>query len=192
MQNNYPQSKTEEILNSLSHILVSGGFAYLVFTSSNLATSLYGGIFSLMFLMSFLYHAETPWKETFRLLDQFFIYIVIGASGILVPDTLSMFQSIFFVSLLALTFIHHLSRWLLNIHEGYTIPLLYLGNGVLSGYFLLNESSQVTTALWLGLGFYLVGFFFYLKDHIKYFHTIWHIMCGLGSYLVYVHLSSLF
>lgn len=192
MQNNYPQSKSEEALNSLSHILASGYFAYLAYATTHTVAILYGAIFSSMFFMSFLYHAETPWKPLLRLLDQFFIYIVIGASGILVPDTLSVPQATIFIAFLALTFVHHLARWLLNIPEGFVIPLLYLVNGVLSGYFLIVESSQLTAFLWLGLGSYLVGFLFYLSDHIKYFHAVWHIMCCLGAYFIYAHLNSLF
>jgi hemolysin III len=192
MQNNYPQSKSEEFLNAFSHILASAYFAYLAYESLHIVAILYGAIFSSMFFASFLYHAETPWKSSFRLLDQFFIYIVIGASGILIPDALSMFQVTLFITFLALTFIHHLSRWILNVPEGFVIPLLYFGNGALSGYFLIAESSQLTTFLWLGLGGYLVGFLFYLSDHIKYFHTVWHIMCCLGSYFIYAHLNSLF
>jgi len=192
MQNNYPQSRTEEFLNSLTHISAAGVFLYLSSSTRIYAGSIYALIFSLMFFISFLYHSETRWKSILRSVDQFFIYIAIGASGLLIPDSLSVFQSIFFVSFLSLSILHHVIRHLLKISEGYTIPLLYLANGIISGFLLLTESQALSPALWLGIGSYLVGFYFYLKDHIKYYHAIWHVMCSLGAYLLYVHLNSLF
>ena len=102
MQNNYPQSKSEEFLNAFSHILASAYFAYLAYESLHIVAILYGAIFSSMFFASFLYHAETPWKSSFRLLDQFFIYIVIGASGFLFLTRFLCFKSHFLLPFLLL------------------------------------------------------------------------------------------
>ncbi len=192
MQQNQPQSKTEEDVNALTHLVGSSIFLYLAITSSAIEHAAYTLIFSVMFFSSFLYHIETPWKSLFRMVDQFFIYIVIGASGIIVPDLLTPFQKVLFLSVLGLSFVYHIVRQFLKIPEGFTIPFLYLGNGIICSYFLIAMSSQITLSLALGIGTYLFGFVFYIKDDKKYFHSIWHIMCTLGAYFIYVHLSTLF
>lgn len=192
MQNNYPQSKIEEFFNSLTHIIACFIFLYLALSSSASRSSLYSLMFAMMFFASFLYHSLPFLKSTFRLLDQVFIYIVIGASGVLVPNSLTHFQYIFFIGILSLTLIHHLMRQFLNISEGYIIPVLYLINGVFAGYLMLVESLILTFWLWFGFSFYLFGFYFYLKDHIKYYHTVWHVMSGLAAYFMYKHISILF
>jgi len=191
MQKNQPQSRAEEVINALTHLLSSLFFIFLAITSGTIWETAYSTIFSVMFFASFLYHAETPWKSSFRLVDQFFIYVVIGASGLLVPDSLEPGQVVFFLSILSLTFVHHVMRQVLSIPEGYTVPLLYLGNGIICSYFLLSGSSYLTPMLWCGIFSYLIGFFFYINDHVRYFHSIWHVMCGTGAYLIYDHLSSL-
>jgi len=191
MQQNQPQSKSEEAVNALTHLFGSLTFLYLAITCSTTNQTVYTSMFSAMFFSSFLYHIETPWKSLFRMVDQFFIYIVIGVSGIIVPDLAPSFQKVLFLSILGLSFIHHATRQFLEIPEGFSIPFLYLGNGIICSYFLVVMSSQITLNLILGISAYLGGFIFYVKDDKKYFHSIWHIMCTLGAYSIYTHLSIL-
>lgn len=191
MQKNQPQTRIEEGLNAITHLVATIFFGFLAFTSNSKWAIAYSTIFATMFFASFLYHLESPWKSSFRLADQFFIYVVIGASGILVPDALEPIQIVFFLSILFLTFVHHIIRQVLSVPEGFTVPFLYLGNGLLCSYFLIFGSSTITIFLWCGILSYMVGFLFYINDHIKYFHSAWHVMCSTGAYLIYKHLSSL-
>lgn len=192
MQQNQPQTQKEENINALTHLAGSVGFVYLSIMCSSISHLLYTLIFALMFFSSFLYHFGTSRKSLFRTIDQFFIYVVIGATGVIVPDLLTSFDIILFISILSLTFIHHMARQMLQIPEGFVVPFLYLGNGSICAYFLIFGSSQVSSYLIFGISFYLAGFWFYVNDHIRYFHSAWHVMCSLGAYLVYVHISNPF
>lgn len=192
MQQNHPQSKKEENVNALTHLAGSIAFVYLSIISSTEGQLAYSLIFAMMFFSSFLYHIRETRKTLFRTVDQFFIYVVIGATGLIVPDLLTSFEAVFFLSILGLTFIHHILRQVLSIPEGFIVPLLYLINGIICSYFLIFESSHVSSSLIFGICFYLVGFCFYVNDHIQYFHSAWHIMCVLGAYHVYLHISSPF
>ena len=81
MQQNQPQTQKEENINALTHLAGSMGFVYLSIMCSSISHLLYTLIFALMFFSSFLYHFGTSRKSLFRTIDQFFIYVVIGATG---------------------------------------------------------------------------------------------------------------
>ena len=120
----------------------------------------------------------------------FFIYIVIGATGLLVPQVLDSYHTLLILSLLSLSAIHHAMRGVLKIPEGYAIPIFYLLNGLVVAYFIMCSEPLTTNMLYLSLLTYLAGFVFYINDHIKYFHTGWHIACSTGAYFMYCHLIN--
>ena len=190
MQNNQPQTSFEELCNALSHIVFSILFLFLFIDSREFAPSAYSLIFSIMFFSSFLYHSPTRWKRMFRHIDQFFIYVAIGASGLLVPKSFSPYGTVLILSLLSLSAIHHVMRCLFDISEGHTVPIFYLMNGIVSGAVIISSQSSSNEMLYASLGVYFLGFIFYVNDHIKYFHTVWHILCSLAAYYMYCHLIS--
>jgi channel protein (hemolysin III family) len=191
MQNSKPQSKVEEGLNGFSHLVASIFFLFLAFYSKDLRGVTYCAVFSLMFMSSTIYHLTEKHKVLFRAIDQMFIYVVIGATTILATQSLTNYQMILIISVLSLTILHHAIRAYLSIPEGFTVPLLYLFNGSLCGYFMLKNSESMNFALITGLSTYIVGFFFYLNDHRKYFHFAWHVTCIAGAFLVFVYVNSL-
>ena len=190
MQKNQPKTAFEEKCNALSHLLAFGLFTLLGFTSPDITSSTYSVIFATMFFSSFLYHSETRWKVFFRNVDMFFIYVVIGATGLLVPQALDPYHAILIVGVLFLSGVHHLIRGVFGIPEGYAVPVLYLVNGLIAAYVILCSDPHHTGALWLSLVTYLVGFAFYVNDHIKYFHTGWHVACSGGAYFMHCHLVN--
>lgn len=190
MQKNQPKTAFEETCNALSHLIAFGIFTFLGFNSPENTSMLYATIFSTMFFSSFLYHSKTRWKNFFRNLDMFFIYIVIGASGLLVPQTIDPYHAILIVSVLSLSGIHHVMRGILDIPEGYAVPVLYLLNGLIAAYVILCAMPHSTHSLYASLAVYLIGFVFYVNDHIKYFHAGWHVACCGGAYFMYCHLIN--
>lgn len=190
MQKNQPKTEFEEACNALSHLIACALFVFLAFNSPENTSMTYAIIFSIMFFSSFLYHAKTGWKNFFRNLDMFFIYVVIGASGLLVPRTLDPHHAILIVSVLSLSGIHHAIRGILDIPEGYAVPALYLANGLIASYVILSAMPYSTHSLFISLAIYLAGFVFYINDHIKYFHAGWHIACCAGAYFMHCHLVN--
>ena len=190
MQNNSPQTKREEVYNAISHLAFGGLFLFLLASETRPKIQGYLTIFSCMFISSFLYHIKTNHKQIFRSIDQFFIYMTIGVTGISACSSIESLQVLFIVSALIVSCVYHFVRQSLDIQEGYTIPILYLLNGLAVGTMILLDRSGADYLLFLSLSFYVVGFFFYINDHKRYFHFGWHVMSGTAAILMYAYIAS--
>lgn len=191
MQNSRPQSIEEERLNALSHLAASGFYALLYLTADSLIQMIYCTSFTIMFFASYLYHNAKKAKELYRLIDQSFIYVVMGVTGLCGAVNISIFCKILILAGLGMTLVYHSLRLLFNMPEGYLIPFLYFLNGAFIAICLLLSAGPIKIFLISALASYVVGFALYVCDHKKYFHFGWHIMCLLGSVLMYKHVSIL-
>ena len=190
MQNNKPQTLAEEASNAGTHLISSIFFLFLSTQNVSPRPATYCLIFACMFFSSFLYHAQTRLKHVFRNIDMFFIYVVIGATGLIVPNNIDIRAIVFMTSVLSLSALHHGIRGFLEIPEGYSVPVLYLLNGLIAAYCVMIDADYLTWELLMSLVTYIAGFFLYINDHIKFFHTGWHVACSTGSYFMYLHLIS--
>tara|TARA_B100001123_G_scaffold342540_1_gene388686 strand:- start:7996 stop:8598 length:603 start_codon:yes stop_codon:yes gene_type:complete len=163
-------------------ILLGGGW-------KTLAVILYGGSAFLGLSSSALFHGtmEKQLKRKFRILDHACIYIMIagGYSPLLLIPLKQDWGMILFTCV-----------WFLAI------------SGVMWKIFYFNVSETISLASYLLLGWiglfmvgplietvhpeglmlmlmggisYTVGVYFYINDHKKYYHSIWHILVLLGS-----------
>ena len=200
-----PKCNKEEVFNSVTHgvgaILAVVGTYFLVDTAAMfgggwrvLAAWLYG--FSAFFALSSsaLFHGTTnkPWKRKFRILDHAAIYIMIAGGYsplLLIPLQhewgFTLFSLIWFIAIIGVLW----KVFYFDISETLSIASYLLMGWV--GLFVLDSLFQTVPSEGLlfmlsGGIFYTIGIFFYINDHKKFYHTIWHIAVLLGSICHYV------
>jgi hemolysin III len=198
-------SSGEEWVNSATHgfgaILAIIGTYFLIDTAvlyggewKILSASLYG--FSAFFALfsSAIFHGTmtTTLKRKFRILDHAAIYIMIAGGYsplLLIPlqheSGIVLFSLIWFFAIAGVLW----KIFYFGISETISIASYLLMGWV--GLFILD--SLFNTVPTDGLLFmlaggvcYTTGIFFYINDHKKYYHAIWHISVLLGSICHYI------
>ena len=202
----------EEIFNSVSHGIGAGlSIAALVLLIVRAAVfapqnekgffitgfALFGAMLIVLYLMSTLYHALTPYhvKKIFGVFDHSSIYLLI--SGTYTPFCLGVLRQ-------------HNGWWLFGIIWGLTIAgislyaifgskmrLLSAITYVIMGWLVCiywkpltaNVPAQTVHFLLAGGIVYTVGVIFYALKKIKWTHCIWHLFVLAGSIL---HFFSVF
>ena len=192
-------SKTEEILNAISHaigtILSIVALVIMIIYSSSLSplhivtVTIFGASLILLYLASTIYHSVT--KEKLKMIckkiDHLSIYILIA--GTYTPIVLlglkgawgwSLFGIIW--ALAVLGFIFKFSKYQKN--EKISL-ILYAAMGWLILIAIKPMSERLSTELiwYIALGgiFYTVGILFYAVKKIPYNHFIWHLFVLGGS-----------
>lgn len=192
--------KKEELLNVLTHgagallsvvaLFALGYFCILRGTKMQLAASLvFGASLTILYTASTMYHAMTRlrWKRLFQTIDHLCIYLLIA--GTYTPVALlglkgtwgwAIFCLIWFFA--AVGFVFKLSP--LRRHEKVSLGL-YLVMGwliiIALGPLIQNMPTPSLLLLLAGGLSYTIGTYFFLKEKVPYYHTVWHVFVLAGS-----------
>lgn len=191
------QTKYEEIANSLTHGvgLIIAIIAFAVFSnwqgneSEILSLVVYGSTLFLLYTASTLYHSvQTPkLKKVFQILDHSAIYLFIA--GCYTPvmfkignhDAMVVLTIVWSMALLGV----YMKAFHLEKTKTFSL-VLYLLMGWLAVVMIKSIMIVLPTSalLWLFAGgvAYTLGVFFYVKDGILFFHTVWHLFVLAGSW----------
>jgi hemolysin III len=195
-------SLSEEIWHAITHgvgflLSIAALVLLVVFAvTSGMAThivaaSIYGASLVILFGSSTLYHAVTHHraKQIFQRFDHAAIYFLIAGSY--TPIMLITIGGAWGWTLFAVEWgIAVIGIILKFVYPG-RFEMLSLIAYVLMGWLIVMVFSKFKAAIepigfWLmvagGLA-YTGGIFFYIKDNIAYFHTIWHIFVMAGAIL---------
>lgn len=195
-----PQSRGEEIANSLSHglALIVAAIAIPTLIVTALKQGETGGvvgaaIFSatvvLLYFTSTLYHAlpASRAKGLFRLLDHGAIYLLIA--GTYTPFTLGVLRGRWGWMLLGMIWGLALIGLALKATTGVRYEKLSTGLYLLMGWLVLLVIKPLWLAMpawglfWLAAGgmAYTLGVVFYATDHVRYNHFRWHLLVITGT-----------
>lgn len=200
MEGNAVQVKREEIANAITHglgalLAIAALVILIVFAALKgnawhiVSFSIFGVTLVILYLASTLYHSFTSEKLKifFRKLDHMAIYLLIA--GTYTPFCLTVLSNWIGWTLFGVV-------WGSAI-LGIIVKAFYTGKGELLSTILyvvmgwvaifaikpLYESVSITTFILLMTGgvSYTAGTYFFTKDRIKYFHSIWHLFVLVGS-----------
>ena len=197
---NRPQSRGEEMANSISHGI--GLAAALVVApvlviyanrrgpvSTVVGTAVFGLTLVAVYLASTVYHAlpESKAKRTFLLLDQSAIFALIA--GTYTPFTLGVLRGGWGWTLLALAWSVAVAgvilRAIVGVQNPRLLTCLYLGAGWLALIAIRPLWLRVPVAglLWITLGgiAYTAGIGFLSAERVRYSHFVWHLFVLAGS-----------
>jgi hemolysin III len=210
------QSRGEEIANSISHgaglvgaaigtpvLLIAawerGSVPFMIGASVFAATML------LLYLGSTLYHAwpQTSFKCALQVVDHSAIFLLIA--GTYTPFTLGPLHGWWGWSILALIWALAVCGVLLKmrrgaLHRPRLAMTLYLGMGwlILLAMRPLAAAVPMSTLFWLVAGgvTYTVGVIFFVREHVRYNHCVWHLfvlggtLCHYFAVLTYANASG--
>ncbi len=202
----------EEIWNSITHGVGTGlsiaALVILVVRAVYLAPesmkalyvtgySIFGASLILLYLMSTLYHALTPYgaKKVFSIFDHSSIYILIA--GTYTPYCLTALQGPVGWTLFGIIWALAVLGVVFYAVFGNKLRFLSVIMYVLMGWLIIFAIKPMKTALskeslsflLAGGAAYTIGVIFYALKKIKYAHCIWHLFVLAGSML---HFFSLF
>lgn len=204
-----PQSRGEELANSISHgIALAGSVAAIPVlvigalreggVASVVGASIFGATMLLLYLASTLYHAlpHGRAKRLFVLLDHSAIFLLIA--GTYTPFTLGVLRGSWGWTLFGLVWGLALFGILMKLRFGTRYQglstALYLAMGwlVVIAAKPLIASVELAGLLWLvagGLAYTLGVIFFALDGRVRYAHFVWHlfVMAGTASHFMAVH-----
>ena len=200
-----PQSKGEEIANSVSHglgfVLAVAGAPLLIATAIRrgtladvVAVSVFAASMALLYLSSTIYHALPPGrtKNAFHVLDHAAIYLLIA--GTYTPFTLGVLKGGWGWTLFGLVWGLAALGVLLKVFAGIRwhgiSTAVYVGMGwlIIIAAKPLWNSLPLAGLIWLFGGgvAYTSGVYFYLKKNMRYGHLVWHlfVVAGTGCHFV--------
>lgn len=193
-----------EKLNSITHLVGAAaalaGLVVLLYFAvqqgdpiKTLSLTIYGVSLFLLYLFSVLYHSfRGRWKAIFRKLDHVAIYLLIA--GTYTPFMLISLEGPWgwwlFGVIWALAVVGILLDTLPKRRREVLAIIIYILMGwlcVVAGRPLLSALST-GGFLWLLAGglFYTFGIVFYVLDHIRHFHGVWHLFVLAGSVCHYL------
>jgi hemolysin III len=203
-------STGEEISNAITHgigaclslaaLVVLVVFAAIDGTAWHVVSfSVFGSTLVILYLSSTLYHSLThqKTKHLFRKFDHISIFLLIA--GTYTPFCLTVLRGWIGWTLLGIVWACAITGTVFkSIHIG-KLELLSTVLYVLMGWVALfaikplynGMSSYGFTLLILGGVAYTAGTLFFVKDKIKYFHSLWHLFVLAGSVLHFFAVVSL-
>jgi hemolysin III len=193
-------SKREEIANAITHgigaclaiaaLVILTVFAAIKGTAWHVVSfSIFGATLVILYIASTLYHSLThkKAKKLFRKFDHISIYLLIA--GTYTPFCLAALQGwigwtlfgIIWACAVLGTVLKSLRIGKLEMLS--TLMYILMGWVVIIAIKPLYDAVSLSgfTFLLLGGVFYTAGTFFFIKDKIKYFHSIWHLFVLAGS-----------
>lgn len=195
-----PQSRGEEIANSVSHgvglLLALAAFPVLAFApprrgevSEIVGAMVFGITVLLLYSTSMLFHAfpQSRAKRVFQVLDHSAIYLLIA--GTYTPFTLGALRGTWGWTLFGLVWsmaaIGILLKSIGGIRYNTLSTLVYLA----MGWLVVIAADPVWTLVpgwgifWLFAGgiAYTAGAVFFLAERIRYFHFVWHLFVIAGT-----------
>lgn len=202
----WTQSRGEEIANSISHgaglLAAAIGTPVLLFAAWQrgsvpflIGAAIFTATMLLLYLGSTLYHAwpQTSFKCALQVVDHSAIFLLIA--GTYTPFTLGPLYGWWGWTILALIWALAICGVLLKMRRG---PLhrpalamtLYLGMGwlILLAIRPLAAAVPMSTLVWLTAGgvTYTAGVIFFVREHVRYNHCIWHLFVLGGTACHYV------
>lgn len=197
----HEQSTREEIANAVSH---GAGVAMglvalplLVIAAVRrddvwqiVAGAVYATTLVLLYSASTVYHAlpsRFPAKRLFRGLDHGAIYLLIA--GTYTPFALGALRGAWGWSILAVIWSLAVGGIVLKMGLGFRYPRLSTALYLLMGWLIVVVLRPLYRAVgpagmaWIGAGglSYTVGVYFYVRDHRRYHHFVWHLFVLAGS-----------
>lgn len=194
------QTKREEIANSITHgigalmaiaaLIILTVFSILKGTTWHVVSfSVFGATLVTLYTASTLYHSLTneKVKVLFRKFDHMSIYLLIA--GTYTPFCLTVLNNWIGWTLFGIVWGSAILGIVLkSFFTGKkellsTILYVVMGWVALLAIKPLFDSVTLTTFVLLMAGgvFYTAGTYFFVKDRIKYFHSIWHLFVLAGS-----------
>ena len=198
------QTFNEEWVNSITHL--AGAFFTLIGTyflveqalqfqdqAKLISIIIYGASAFMTFLASAVYHGieSGPWKKYLRKIDHASIYVMIAGSYspiLLIP--LKNDLGFLFFSMLWLLAISGViwKLFYFNIKQTFSLGsyllLGWLGVFHIDAMFASIPGDGLMLMLLGGL-IYTAGAYFFINDHKKYYHAIWHLFTLVASALHY-------
>lgn len=200
------QSIAEEVANSISHgfglVAAAIGAPVLLFAAwqrGSVPFTIGVGIFTatmlLLYLGSTLYHAwpRSSFKSVLQIVDHSAIFLLIA--GTYTPFTLGPLRGPHGWSILALVWTLAICGVILKARKGaHHRPrlaiALYLGMGwlILLAIRPLALAVPLSTIIWLVAGgvTYTAGIIFFVREHVRYSHFIWHLFVLGGTLCHYL------
>ncbi|CAN5158971.1 hemolysin III family protein [soil metagenome] len=195
----HQQTLGEEIANSISHgVGFLGALAVtpiLIVTAvpsgpaAIVGVSVFGTTVILLYLTSTLYHAfpKSRTKEVFQIFDHGAIFLLIA--GTYTPFTLGLLHGpwgwTLFGIVWSLAILGIVVKSVGGASSGKLSTALYLAMGWIALIAIKPLLANVPTAglVWLLAGglLYSAGVFFFVKEHIRYSHFVWHIFVLFGT-----------
>jgi hemolysin III len=201
MQNQRPQSLTEEIVNSLTHgvgaLLSLIMLPVLIIAAARggdpwriVAAAVYGATLVLLYTTSTLYHAlpGRRAKAILRRCDHAAIYLLIA--GTYTPFVLGPMRGAWGYSVFGVIWTLAAAGVVFKAAVGIRLPHLSTTLYVAMGWLIvialvpLTRSLPVPALVWLLAGgvLYTGGVVFYVSDHrMRFGHAIWHLFVLAGS-----------
>jgi len=203
-----PQTTGEEIANAISHgagvVMAVAAFPLLLIPAARrddawqvVAGSIYATTLVLLYSASTLYHAlpsHFPAKRLFRALDHGAIYLLIA--GTYTPFALGALRGPWGWSIVGVIWGLALGGIVLKMGLGFRYPRLSTAIYLFMGWLMLVAIRPLYLAIgaagiaWIAVGgvSYTVGVYFYVRDHLRYRHFVWHlfVLAGSASHLVAV------
>lgn len=198
--NSRRQSIGEEIANAISHgfgfIAALIGMPVLIVTALErgdaaqvVGTTVFAASLVILYLASTVYHAlpENRVKRVFQIMDHAAIFLLIAGSY--TPFTLGVLRGAWGWSLFGVVWSIAVAGIVLKLVVGVRYPKvsisLYLGMGWLAIFAVkpLLDVLPTNGLLLLAAGglLYTAGVPFYLRDHARYSHFVWHLFVLAGS-----------
>ena len=199
----------EEQLNCLTHaigaILAGIGTYFLVKQSlvfsddlRVIAALLYGTTITITLGLSAMFHGTKCklLKRKFRIMDHASIYLMIAGSYS--PLLLIPLKGKFGLIVLIATWLFAFLGILWKVFYFRASKTLSIASYMILGWmgvFLINPMLETVPTVGLllilvGGVVYTIGTFFYINDHRKYFHTIWHVLVLIGCAIHYFAISE--
>jgi hemolysin III len=200
----------EEVINAATHgfgtglsivaLVVLIVLAWLGGTTSHLiGFSIFGGSMVLLYMASTVYHGarRQQVKSLLRKVDHMSIYVLIA--GTYTPFCLvalpgwvgwAVLSIVWTCALIGIA----MKFFLTGAHEGLsTFLYVLMGWLILPAIKPLYDSVSFDTFVLLMTGgvFYTAGTYFFLHDHRKYFHSVWHLFVLAGSAFHFFSVLSL-
>jgi hemolysin III len=194
------QTKREEIANAITHglgalLAIAALVTLTVFSAIKgnawhiVSFSIFGATLVTLYLTSTLYHSFTneKVKVLFRKFDHMSIYLLIA--GTYTPFCLTVLNNWIGWTLFAIVWGSAILGIVLKAFftgkKELLSTILYVLMGWVAVFAIkpLFDSVSLTTFILLMTGgvFYTAGTYFFTKDRIKYFHSIWHLFVLAGS-----------
>jgi hemolysin III len=195
------QTTGEEIANAISHGAgVAMGLAalpLLIVSAARrhdawqvVAGAVYATTLVLLYSASTVYHAlpsRFPAKRLFRGLDHGAIYLLIA--GTYTPFALGALRGPWGWSLLAIIWTLAAVGIVLKMGLGFRYPRLSTAVYLFMGWLIVVAVGPLHRAIgsagmaWVAAGgaCYTVGVYFYVRDHARYRHFVWHLFVLAGS-----------
>jgi hemolysin III len=203
------QSAGEELANSISHgiglcaALIGAPILLLEAQRTNpgffFGTVIFAVTMSMLYLGSTLYHAwpQTRGKSILQVLDHSAIFLLIA--GTYTPFTLGPLRGLWGSTILALVWALAIFGVILKTTRGASrhsklAMTLYLGTGWLAliAIWPITLALPSSALFWLVTGgvAYTAGVLFFVNQHLRYSHFIWHLFVLAGTSCHFLALLS--